>query len=85
MLPIYLVAMNVLALLLFGWDKLRARGQGWRIPETQLLLAAAAGGAPGAWTGMTLFRHKTRKRFFQIKLALATLANLLWLWLLWRL
>ena len=85
MLPTYLVAVNVLALLLFGWDKLRARSQGARVPETQLLLAAAAGGAPGAWTAMTLFRHKTRKRTFQIKLALATLANVLWLWILWRL
>ena len=35
----------------------------------------------GAWVGCEVFRHKTRKASFRIKLVLATLVNGVWLWL----
>lgn len=60
----YLLAINVLAFLLFGADKYKARKRKWRIPEATLLTAAAAGGALGALLGMEIFRHKTRHRKF---------------------
>ena len=60
LLQIFLITVNVVALLIFGVDKLQSKKRGWRIPESRLLLIAFF--APfGAYAGMLLFRHKTRK------------------------
>ena len=64
---IYLIAvgtMSVLALLLYGADKARARRRAWRIRENVLLGVGILGGAAGGLLGMVLFRHKTRHWFF---------------------
>ncbi len=63
---IYLEAVNLLALVMFGLDKHRARVHRERIPEAVLMGLAAVGGSVGALAGMYLFRHKTRKRSFTI-------------------
>jgi uncharacterized membrane protein YsdA (DUF1294 family) len=55
-----LIIVNCVALLLFGVDKRQSKKRGWRIPEARLLLAAFFGPF-GAYAGMLLFRHKTRK------------------------
>jgi len=75
---------NVFTFLLFGWDKWKAGRGGWRVPEAQLLLASALTGAVGGWLAMSVFRHKTRKTSFRVKMMLATLVNGAWLWLWWR-
>ena len=59
-----LLAVNILAFAMFGWDKRQARRGGWRVRESTLLLVALLGGTPGAFTGRALFRHKTRKQPF---------------------
>lgn len=51
--------------LYFGSDKRKAAKGEWRIPESALLKAALIGPF-GAWTGMRLFRHKTRKTKFRL-------------------
>jgi uncharacterized membrane protein YsdA (DUF1294 family) len=72
---------NVVTFVVYGWDKWRARRGGRRVPEAHLLWLAAVTGAIGAWTAMTLFRHKTRKRSFRRWLVLATAWNGVWVWL----
>ena len=62
----YLIAINVLTLILFGVDKLKAKKHWWRIPEATLLLIAGMGGSAGALGGMYLFHHKTMHKKFYI-------------------
>ena len=65
----------------FGWDKYQAGKPGKsRASEFHLALASALGGWPGGCLAMLLFRHKTAKRTFQLKFALAfaVWAGLLW-------
>lgn len=62
----YLIAINVLTLILFGVDKLKAKKHWWRIPEATLLLTAGMGGRVGALSGMYLFHHKTLHKKFYI-------------------
>ena len=62
----YLIAVNVLAFVLMGIDKRRAKQNAWRIPEKTLFLPAILGGALGGVAGMRLFHHKTRHWYFVI-------------------
>ncbi len=55
----YFLAINFVAFILFGIDKLKARKNLWRIPEATLLLIAVIGGSIGAWMGMYVWHHKT--------------------------
>ena len=55
----YLGAINVIAIAVYGWDKLCAMKHWWRVPEITLLGIAAIGGSIGALMGMRLFHHKT--------------------------
>ena len=55
----YLFVINVVAFIVYGIDKLKARKGRWRISEATLLLLAIVGGSIGAWLGMKLWRHKT--------------------------
>ena len=60
---ISLVIVNACTLAVFGIDKLKSKRGNWRIPESRLLLAAFFGPF-GAWAGMLVFKHKTRKLKF---------------------
>ncbi len=57
---LFLITVNVLTFLLYGWDKFCAARQMWRVPEKFLLLAAVIGGSVGALAGMMILRHKTQ-------------------------
>ena len=59
-----LVFINAAAFMLYGIDKHKAVKGKFRIPEATLLGVAFIGGAAGAFLGMQLFRHKTRKPKF---------------------
>jgi len=76
------LGLNVLAWLAFGFDKWSARRGARRVPEARLLLLLWLG-CLGAWCGMQMFRHKTRKTSFRWRAIALTVVNPLW-WLLWR-
>lgn len=83
LLLLYLAAVNVLAFVLYGVDKFKARQGRWRISEATLLLTAVLGGALGAWVGMQLWHHKTlhpRFRYGLPLLVLAWLVLLTWIY-----
>ena len=60
----YLILVNLAAFILYGADKALAKRGARRIPERTLLLWAWIGGSIGAFLGMRLFRHKTKKAYF---------------------
>lgn len=61
-----LVLVNAVTFLLYGIDKWKAAQNRWRISEAVLLGAALCGGAAGAYAGMYVFHHKTKKPKFYI-------------------
>ena len=75
-LTIYLIFMNLLAFLLMGLDKAKARRNRWRIPEKPLFLSAILGGSIGAILGMQVFRHKTKHASFRIGMPCILIAQL---------
>ena len=75
-LAIYLILINLTAFIVYGLDKRRAKRGAWRIPERTLILLAAVGGSVGAYAGMRVFHHKTRKTKFRLGVPVALL---LWL------
>jgi uncharacterized membrane protein YsdA (DUF1294 family) len=83
----WLVAVNLVTFLTYGYDKSIAGSSSTRVPERVLLILALAGGSPAAILGMRLFHHKTSKTSFQHKfwLVLLVQAFLVIIYLLWRL
>ena len=63
---LYLLAINLTAFLVFGWDKLMAKLEKRRVPERTLFLLACLLGSVGAWLGMQVFRHKTKHTSFVV-------------------
>lgn len=67
---IYLIIINIAGLSVMGIDKRRAVRHVWRVPEKTIFLISLLGGSLGAWSGMYLFRHKTRHWYFVMGLPL---------------
>lgn len=63
----WLIAINSVVVVVYGWDKLAAALAVSRIPETTLHLLALAGGSVGALVAQGTFHHKTEKVGFQLK------------------
>ena len=63
---LWLAVLNLLAFLLCGIDKWKAKRAKWRIPERTLFLSALLGGSVGLLLGMKTFRHKTKHKSFTI-------------------
>ena len=62
----WLIAVNLVAFILYGEDKSYAKNNKRRIPEKVLLFWAWIGGSVGAFLGMRIFRHKTKKPKFYV-------------------
>ena len=85
LLPTWLVCVNVVAFAFYGWDKLQAMRDGWRVPEIVLHALSLLGGFVGAWLGRRTFRHKTREPLFLAIIILSAVlhvALLVWLYVL---
>lgn len=67
---IYLIIMNIVGLTVMWLDKRKAVRHKWRIPEKTLFLISIAGGSIGTWSGMYIFRHKTKHWYFVIGMPL---------------
>lgn len=63
-LIIYLIV-NLIVFGMYGIDKQKAIRHQWRIPEHTLILGAVFG-VFGAYVGMHVFHHKTKKPKFYI-------------------
>ena len=73
---IYLVVINVVAFVVYGVDKYKAKRGRWRTPEATLLGLAAIGGSIGAWLGMKVWHHKTMHKKFQYGVPLILIAQI---------
>ena len=79
---IYIVLMNIWALMLFGVDKSSAknkhsRRKRTRVSEKKMFSVCFWGGAIGGMIGMYAFRHKTLKKKFSVGVPMLFLIQLL--------
>ena len=65
---IYLLVLNLIAMVFFALDKRAARRGLYRMPESTLLMIAFIGGSLGCLIAQRLLRHKTRKQPFKFHL-----------------
>jgi uncharacterized membrane protein YsdA (DUF1294 family) len=80
---IYIILINLIAFVVFGIDKRKARNGQWRVPESTLFILAIIGGSIGALLGMLVFRHKTKHRKFTIGIPLILALQIALLVTLW--
>lgn len=72
-LAVYLLLINIIAVIACAIDKLYAK-KGWRrVPEMKLFIISFLGGALGMYVTMQLARHKTRHKRFMIGLPIIIL------------
>lgn len=77
---IYVCVINVIAFLMYGLDKVKAKRRQWRIPESTLLGVAVIGGSIGAFLGMQIFHHKTKKPKFYIGVPVIFILQVIGIW-----
>lgn len=56
--------MGIIAFIVYGVDKSKAKRHAWRVPEAVLLGLSALGGCFGGVLGMLAFHHKTKHWYF---------------------
>lgn len=69
----YVVSISLVTFGFYGYDKLRAVRQGFRVPEQVLHTLTILGGTLGGMAGQRLFRHKTSSSRFQVRFTLILL------------
>lgn len=60
----YLIIINIITLIIFGIDKLKAIKEKSRVRNTTLFGLAILGGSIGALIGMHIFHHKTKTWYY---------------------
>lgn len=83
-LAIYLIVINLIAVIVTIYDKLCAVKRRWRVKESTLLLLSALGGGISMYITMLLIRHKTRHIKFMLGIPLILIVQLIIAFLIWR-
>lgn len=78
----FLIVINIVAFIMMGIDKRRAKEGKYRIAERTLWLITVLGGALGGTMGMYYFRHKTKNPNFKFGFPLLVILQV---WLLIKL
>lgn len=73
---LYLIVVNLAAIVITAHDKLAAIRHRRRTPEAVLMAIAAVGGSPAMFITMLVIRHKTRKPLFMIGIPLIFILEL---------
>lgn len=72
----YLVAINLLGIIVTVADKKKAIKGKYRIPELDLWLIALLGGSLGTYIAMKIVRHKTKHKNFMIGIPIIIIIQL---------
>lgn len=80
----YWILINILTVLIFAIDKLKARMNRWRIRESVLLGLSFIGGAVGGLFSMYICHHKTQKKRFSIGLPMMVILHIIVAAVLWQ-
>ena len=80
---IYTLVINIIAILITGYDKLCAKKHSWRVKERTLMLVSVLGGSIGMYITMQLIRHKTRHFKFMVGIPLIMILQIILIWFTW--
>lgn len=61
-----LIIINLIAFVVSGIDKYKAKHKKWRISEKTLFILGIVGGCPGLYISFFLFKHKTKHLKFMV-------------------
>ena len=75
----YLLIINIITFIIYGIDKYKSIKHKYRISEKTLIILAILGGSVGAFIGMIVFHHKTKKKKFIITIPIFLL---IWVYIL---
>lgn len=73
---LYLLSINVVSFILFGFDKFLAIKNKSRIPEKELFTVSTIGGAIGGMFAILVFKHKISKASFIWKFMILFIINI---------
>jgi uncharacterized membrane protein YsdA (DUF1294 family)/cold shock CspA family protein len=71
---LYVIA-SCITFIIYAFDKSAAMNNRWRTQEAKLHLLSLIGGWPGALIAQHMFRHKSKKREFQVVFWLTVIVN----------
>ncbi len=81
---LYLLSINCISFILFGFDKFLAIKNKRRIPEKELFTVSTVGGAVGGMFAILVFKHKISKTTFMWRFMFIFLLNIIVIYFLLR-
>ena len=74
---LYLLTINAVSFVLFGFDKFLAIKNKRRVPEKELFTVSTIGGAVGGMLAILVFKHKIAKATFMWRFMFIFLLNII--------
>ena len=81
---LYLLSINAVSFILFGYDKFLAIKNKRRIPEKELFTVSTIGGAFGGMFAILVFNHKISKAIFMWRFMFIFIVNVVGVYFLLR-